>query len=1195
MSSSTDLENVQPTLSGESKYWETPEDKGLGKKKEESGPLCDERKLAQTDRKDGARDDTADSVSKAELSTQPSSSVDEVSSSNCDEGEWASLYLEEQYLAEAVAFFTFKNTVQELDKATKKLADSVLGQGWLTDKKKRKDLPAFVTDAHGKTLSKPAGECWSMPVLLKFLPWLAKEYSLSKFEVQDKRVQAAGEICQSICAHVENITLFDVWLDNRPAPPPKDIVLELNEYKLILTKLGCESAVRIVAEEHAWLVQETGEENFATCVFNTKDVRVAAEVAKMAVVFQAFHFVEERIYRFCRDIKTKTSLCFAKFLKAEEEKQPVGLAMTMDFIGKEPKFFNSKDQIAELATCMKAVSINIRHLDAEPKKLLSISLESFEKFLHLRLKKEWFLYEYNGREILSVLKYLVLKKKRTSLIEVKILPSNRLKPVLARKFHHWITPHRERFIGRKKELRKICNLLKKRASNVMIAGPSGIGKSSLVQEAAFRLRSAWPSQFVIDASTQFSFLASITQVIRHYGLLSKEKLSYENVVEAYNLLELSDHRILLILENFNSVDLTSFFTVPQWDYVALIIVTRQPEHVFTKRLQGMLHLTIELPLFSSAESAECFAELTGKETPVEVLEMHRVILSHLNNFPVAVQVAKALLKNFTSECVAEYESFFKEHPHGIVGATEMRDLALSSETASAISTVVSFALSIIRNRQDIHDLGYLTALVACPSVPNLPSLSAIGIDTEENVFSLERLGLVFGEHYHFDKGEQACFRMHASVAHTLQSKILALPLEQGLTHLLRYFTTICRCLFGEGGGELDIFSKDKVTFSALCFENTLTSIIEQLCERITTCQQSRLNLWSHLGQLYSELALFISSIWKSSEPRFAVNPALSFDLFEKSLHAYSYFNQKTSFFKIFQVYEDFLMKYGLPKERAKRLSVALNLAVTGGLDSDAVLIEEDDGAICAARAATVESNDQSLDWASLYINHADMSLRSPAARFVLTLEKAVCLGRQERLEEENELLLLSLSEADQLFGKNSVSYGNVLYFLGLNFFAQGDKCQASRYYTEALRNLEKHKDADLERKVLLCLFGLGSVLLLDKSNPNPSRGYLKKALACAERNSGKESELYSRALCKMADLEEALGNFEKGAELRQEVPLEYQNADFARVEDHQPKNSSSTAADPSNTSKKRKKKKRKKKTKGASTTGGKDSSDADSE
>ena len=97
--------------------------KAWTKRKRKVARSANERKLAQTDRKDGAGDDTGDSVSKAELSTNPS--VDEVSSSKCDEGQWASLYLEDQHLAEAVAFFTFKNTVQELDKATKKLADCV--------------------------------------------------------------------------------------------------------------------------------------------------------------------------------------------------------------------------------------------------------------------------------------------------------------------------------------------------------------------------------------------------------------------------------------------------------------------------------------------------------------------------------------------------------------------------------------------------------------------------------------------------------------------------------------------------------------------------------------------------------------------------------------------------------------------------------------------------------------------------------------------------------------------------------------------------------------------------------------------------------------------------------------------------------------------------------------------------------------
>ena len=220
-------------------------------------------------------------------------------------------------------------------------------------------------------------------------------------------------------------------------------------------------------------------------------------------------------------------------------------------------------------------------------------------------------------------------------------------------------------------------------------------------------------------------------MVTHYGLLSEEKQSHAEVWKAYKtLLKLSDHRAraLLILENCNSEDLTSYFTFPQCGHVALIVVTRQPDKVFTKRQQGMMHLTIELSRFSSAESKECFADLTGQEkTPVEVLEMHRVVLSHLNNFPLAIQVAKALLKNFTNECVAKNQTckipdFFRRafaSQHGsdksndrfrVPGVCLAEGPVQTCVNASVISTLILFSLRIIQSRQDLQDLVYLTAL-----------------------------------------------------------------------------------------------------------------------------------------------------------------------------------------------------------------------------------------------------------------------------------------------------------------------------------------------------------------------------------------------------------------------------------------------------------------------------------------------------
>ena len=56
----------------------------------------------------------------------------------------------------------------------------------------------------------------------------------------------------------------------------------------------------------------------------------------------------------------------------------------------------------------------------------------------------------------------------------------------------WLMLRTGTFIGRKdpEELSLVCKLLRKQPGKVLISGPSGIGKSAFVQEAAFHLRTA---------------------------------------------------------------------------------------------------------------------------------------------------------------------------------------------------------------------------------------------------------------------------------------------------------------------------------------------------------------------------------------------------------------------------------------------------------------------------------------------------------------------------------------------------------------------------------------------------------------------------------------------------------------------------------------------------------------------------------
>ena len=129
---------------------------------------------------------------------------------------------------------------------------------------------------------------------------------------------------------------------------------------------------------------------------------------------------------------------------------------------------------------------------------------------------------------------------------------------------------------------------------------------------------------------------------------------------------------------------------------------------------------------------------------------------------------------------------------------------------------------------------------------------------------------------------------------------------------------------------------------------------------------------------------------------------------------------------------------------------------------------------------------------------------------------------------------------------------------------------------------------------MFCLIDLGVATLVDNSKPEASRSYLKKALAHVEMNSGRESKLYSTALRKMANFEEALGNVTKAVEQRSEILPKYRDAGIrtSKLNVVEPEGDT-TSPNPSSTSKKRKKKKKKSKTKGTSTTKDGDSSDID--
>ena len=733
--------------------------------------------------------------------------ADEPDRPQCDEGR---IVLEAQYFVEAVAFLAFENTAPDLDKATKELAEDVLGRGWLTDRKKRKNLPGFVKDVLGLTLAKSAEKVWSVSLLLPFLNWLASQHLLSSFGNEYENVIVQREICRSIVESVEKMTLIDAWWSHRPVPRLKEIVREMETYRSVLLKLECEDAVRCVEEKTTLLTELVQKEELSTSVLNKKlGVTARAKTVEMAVVFKALHHVEQCVYELCRDCNTEMSYRFATLLRDQGEKQSVGLPEMLDFIRGDTNFLNSavQEKISELRSSMKAVSKTIAQYqpDVKLRKPLFTFLQSCRKLTDVLQWKSVY-NEQKTAEIFKLLeKFQVKEESRSDILEQSpsiVFIHARFNPVPSRKLHHWIRPNREEFVGRKEMLSQICGLLENRAGKVLITGPSGIGKSTMAQEAAYRLRTTWPTQFVLDMSTRFSKTADISEIMTHYELLSEVSRSEAETTEIINkFLHLgSGNRLLLVVENCNSDDLVKLLEIPEREDVSLIIITRQcgVDLSYSELPLELIDLMVYLTPFSAEESGQKVAELAGRGAPKEEIEqsVSELVLSLTNNFPAAIQVAKSLLlHNLTGDSISELQTFARNMPsQGIViSSDELTDLVFSSRNALAVSTVVQFAMNLLERHHALRMLAYMAAILAQPTAPLSFFESETAKDVQEKVLDLQAFGLVLLEPD--EKGQPFSLRMHASVSRVIQSIILNNPIEGCTSLFTKCIRKLCDCLY----------------------------------------------------------------------------------------------------------------------------------------------------------------------------------------------------------------------------------------------------------------------------------------------------------------------------------------------------------------------------------------------------------------
>ena len=911
------------------------------------------------------------------------------------------IVVESVHLAEASAMLAFQVTASDLNKAVKSLAKDILGERVGSTTKRRKITDFIKTTL--ATVGKKSFDELNVVDLLGTL-WLLKK------KVVDLKIKEAEKVCLLICEHVENIDLFSIWTDQLPAPSIKDVLSNLREYQSLLTKLNCTEAVCQVAKAidicellvfDAERVDELTADD-GTKVKKNRQFQISQETVEWTMFFQLYHFIEQYVFEYCRDSSPALSQRFAEFLRSTSlEEEQIGLNFTLVFLQRH-LLTTQTCQIPEFNFCMTIQTLWGSF--ASLRKLLGPTGKHHNEILHEILKK-----------IKQV--WNNLKRKKTSELLVIVPSQLQLEPVKSRRLHHWIAPNKERLVGRQRELAQICNLLEERVGSVLISGPSGIGKSSLAREAAFRLRTAWPIQFVLDLSTEFSHALSLRQVMSHCLPPTEYDDEMELVLDAFEAyLKKSKLRLLLLFENLHTLAAGAQSDIFKWyaklENVAMIFVTRTMANdiAFLHGVKELVKVVIEPSCLSLEESIEEFHEKTQEDCKQpsnicagEMTSASKIEDAQLSNtgstsfptnrevtqdqedktkcrltdltkgFPAAVGLAQKLVSNFP----VQFEEELGRLNLDLKQLTNLNTLVCSTENTAAFLRMATIAANVAESLGNVRDMQFTISLLAWPSFPFFLSPEVFGLDTTEDLQNglriLEQTGLIIIEE---DSGGQCLLQMHALVSRFVQERVLAASLDKYRTILSRCVVKILEHLNVKV--EPDPSVRDKITCSALCLrENVFFEGL--LRERAVPCGKRNLAILSWV-KLSLGLAMYLAGLWHSSSPSVVCSDyaeELLRDSLEGALYlerdcleGESYLEDSSSSHEMCIVYL-YMFGHNCHKRRLlKRQSELLELLIVENiLKTEEVGLELVVNVCLRCAKAAMKSEEHA--WSSIYLGHAE--------------------------------------------------------------------------------------------------------------------------------------------------------------------------------------------------------------------------------